>query len=182
MGDNGLPHDLRDPAFDTERVKFSVYEHGVQVPLVVSGPHVGQPGSVSDALVSIVDLFPTAAEIAGVDLDALEVPIDGRSLLPALADPAAPVHDAIFTEAFGGSFEEVTTRTYALRDAQYKLIVREDWFFSSLDGNAVELYDIEADPDEATDLAEDPAYAAELERLQDLADALLEDFAAERNG
>lgn len=185
MGDNGEPWDLDDAALDTNgRVKGSVFQSGVHVPLVVAGPRVGAPGTVTDALVSIVDLFPTLAEIGGGSVGTLEHPIDGVSLLPVLADPDATVRDTVFTEAFYTDRDSVYgaatfSHTYALRDERFKLVVRDHWtFVSTLPAVAVELYDLEQDPAELDDLADDPAYSAELERLRGEADALFAEMAS----
>jgi hypothetical protein len=81
-----------------------VYEGGVHVPLLVAGACVLAPGTVCDGLVHAVDLFPTAAELAGVDVAATvppEVVIDGVSLLPYFAVPSQPsLRATIFTEFF----------------------------------------------------------------------------------
>ncbi len=67
---------------------------GGQVPLIVSGPRVRVPGASTDAEVHGVDLFPTVAELAGIDLGA---EIDGHSFAGVLADSGVrePEPDAI---------------------------------------------------------------------------------------
>ena len=120
VGDNGTPFEVIGG--DDGRFKGSVYEGGVRVPLLVTGPRVGTPGSRSDALVSVVDVLPTVAEIAGVELG--PDPVDGLSLLPVLADPTLPVHEAVYTEV---STDE--TSAFALRDPRWKLSVSSSWSF-----------------------------------------------------
>lgn len=74
------------------------YEEDLRVPLVVRGP--GVPAGVArEEMVSLVDLAPTVAALAGASLT---VPHDGRSLLPLLhsAEPAAKWRQAIFVEHF----------------------------------------------------------------------------------
>jgi arylsulfatase A-like enzyme len=102
VGDNG---DLLDgDVFSPADGKVSLTEGGVGVPFVVNGPQVGRPGP-SDALVSVVDVFPTLAALAGLDVRALPgvlhpdepLALDGRSLLAALADPDAPHHELLWT-------------------------------------------------------------------------------------
>jgi arylsulfatase A-like enzyme len=184
VGDNGDPWDLAGSEQEdldySGRVKGGVYERGVRVPFLVSGPQVGRPGSVSDALVSLVDLFPTVAELARVDLGALEHPIDGVSLMPVLQDPQRSVRETVYTEAFyteGTLAGVVSHETWALRDARYKLLVRDNWnYYSELPPDGVELYDLQADPGELVDLAGSAAHAAELERLQGLAAELRASF------
>ena len=98
FGDNGTPsHGVVAPV-PPERHKGSLYEGGVRVPLVVTGPHVAERNVESDALVSLVDLLPTIASIAGV---AAPPDLDGRSLLPVLADPSLEVHDTLYAHNEG---------------------------------------------------------------------------------
>ena len=58
MGDNGTPEGAIEPPFDADRSKGSMFEGGIRAPLVISGPHVAEPGTISDALVHAVDILP----------------------------------------------------------------------------------------------------------------------------
>jgi len=89
-GDNG-------PAF--HRGKYSVYDFGLRVPLVIAGPGV-TPGRETAELASHVDLMPTIADYAGVRLPR---PTHGRSLRPVLEGrPGAKGREVVFGEvAFG---------------------------------------------------------------------------------
>ena len=89
MSDNG-----GDPRF-TEHAplrghKWTLYEGGIRVPLLVRWPGVVVPGARTDLPVIGTDLLPTFADIAGVSLDPT-VPLDGRSLVPLLQGEA-PEH------------------------------------------------------------------------------------------
>ncbi len=154
--------------------KDTMSEAGINVPMIVTGPFVGVPGSVSDALVNAVDLLPTAAAIAEVDLaavpDARGAPLvlDGVSLLPNLADPGAPSpREYLYTESFwpngAGPYEYVDR---AVRDAGWKLIREES-------GGAVEEKLFRMEPgawDEGADLRTgtlDAEAEAALTRLRD---------------
>lgn len=64
--------------------KLAAYEESIRVPLVISMPDAPGP-QTSSALVLNNDLAPTLAELAGA---APGLPVDGRSLLPVIADPA----------------------------------------------------------------------------------------------
>ncbi len=109
-GDNGSPEHAVDPPLEPLEAKHTVFEGGVRVPLIVTGPHVAVPGSASDALIHIADLFATTLHIAGVPLtdrpgglsvDVEEpIAIDGLSLLPMLADPRRTGRASVFVEAF----------------------------------------------------------------------------------
>ncbi|MHC5212741.1 MAG: sulfatase-like hydrolase/transferase, partial [Planctomycetota bacterium] len=103
LGDNGTPGEVSSRPFAKDHAKGTLYEGGVNVPLIVTGPRVKVPGTESIALVSVTDLFATVAEIAKVDLGQTlpGVPLDSRSLVPYLADPSAPPQrKVLFTELF----------------------------------------------------------------------------------
>lgn len=154
MGDNGTPGHAVDARYDPERQKHTVFEGGVHVPLVVTGPHVATPGATSDALVHLTDIFPTVAEIAGVPLEgpdeALLVtapegdrPLDGRSWLPYLSDPEHPGPDHVYTEAFLPIGE-------GTRDGLFRRMIRGERFKIVRSGGAEHLFDLEhggVDPD-----------------------------------
>jgi arylsulfatase B len=106
VSDNGTPIADTHPSLEGRGGKGSPYELGVRVPLVVVSPLVQQPGR-SDALVHVVDLFATVAELADVDLSevpgATGAPLvhDSVSLVPYLLDPAAPSQrELMYSEAF----------------------------------------------------------------------------------
>lgn len=141
MGDNGSDGWLIRPRAN-DGGKGTVRETGVRVPLIVAGPHVPTPGE-SDALVSATDVFPTLAELAGVDVPA---DLDGVSFAASLADPAAPsARDHVVSETFSpfgsgpyGRHEQM------VRDGRYKLI-------RSLDAPD-QLFDLEGVDREGDDL------------------------------
>jgi arylsulfatase A-like enzyme len=152
IGDNGSHWDVTLPPFDSERSKASLYEGGINVPLIIAGPLVERPGREVSAVVDATDVFATVAEIAGVDLDAVVPmaagPLDSVSLLPYLGDPnASPVRTSVYAEIFSpngvGPNENVKR---AIRDQRYKLI-RTGW---SPGGD--EFYDLVTDPFERRNL------------------------------
>jgi iduronate 2-sulfatase len=67
--------------------KHCLYEHALRSPLMIRHPGLSQPGKTSPAIVETVDVFPTLADLCGLPLPE---GLDGRSLRPQLADPAAP--------------------------------------------------------------------------------------------
>jgi len=162
FGDNGTPSRAVEAPFDSTRAKGKVYEGGVNVPFIVKSPHVpiSSQGSESLALVGVVDIFATVAEIVGVP-SAAE---DSLSLLPYLQNPALPTRanrPYAYTETFSpngaGPYDDYRQ---ALRDDQYKLIRR--------DGVDVELFDLTADAFELTNLLDGvltPEQQAALDQL-----------------
>ena len=147
VADNGTPGFVTKPPFNPQHGKATLYEGGVNVPLIVSGPSVANPGTETQALVNVVDLWPTALELAGVDVGAVlpaGTTIDGLSLVPILDGSATELARGYqFAEMFHHDGQDPSDG-YAIRNAQYKLIVRP----SGLE----ELYDLAADPFEAVDL------------------------------
>lgn len=69
--------------------KGTTWEGGIRVPLLVRWPGGVAPGRVVDAPVSLLDVFPTCARLAGAALPADRV-IDGRDLAPWFTNSAAP--------------------------------------------------------------------------------------------
>lgn len=108
VGDNGSSSYAIPAPFDPTRSKATTYEGGVNVPLVVTGPLVSQPGTESDALVHLVDVFATVAELAGVSMDEVAdertgepVVVDSQSFVPYVREPSTPSErEFLYTEGF----------------------------------------------------------------------------------
>jgi choline-sulfatase len=126
---------------------MSFREPSARVPLLLAAPGLA-PAEV-DTPVSLLDVLPTLAELAGADTAGL--PLDGTSLLPVAAGgDRGPVPLEYAAE---GSAAPIV----ALRDGRWKITAGPS--------DPPTLHDIAADPHEATDLAADPAQAATLARL-----------------
>jgi arylsulfatase A-like enzyme len=82
-------------------LKFSNWEGGVRIPLIVRWPERVAAGSVTDALVAAYDLMPTLAELLGVPMPDDK---DGASFLPALAGRSedVPPHEPILCSSWVG--------------------------------------------------------------------------------
>ncbi|HJM56763.1 MAG: hypothetical protein CMJ98_06185 [Planctomycetes bacterium] len=141
VGDNGPLGQAVEPPLDPNRVKGTMYQGGLRVPLLISGPGV-VPGQ-ADALVSVVDLLATVLELSGVK----DLPkSDSVSLVPYLANTGLSLRSYVYSDRFrpNGKNVQYTFRTRAVRDHRYKLIRR----LTSPD----EFYDLQADPYERTNL------------------------------
>lgn len=150
LGDNGLP---------VVRGKSSSYEAGVRVPLVARWPGIVRAGQVRRELTSAVDILPTVLAAAGV---ASPAGLAGQSLQPLLTGEPAPWREFLFTEM---NFHEpdIFKPQRTVRDARHKLLLN----LAPLPGQAsVELFDLQADPGETTNLAEAPAATAVRRRLE----------------
>ena len=126
-----------------------VYEGGIRVPMVVRWPTVVAPGSTSHHISGFHDVMPTLAAITG----GTPGPTTGTSFLPTLTGGAQ--------DSGGPLYWECGTRQ-AVRDGRWKA-VRNGLKQGSL---ALELYDLDQDPGETTDLAAtQPAVAARMHEL-----------------
>jgi len=129
IGDNGTPNEaITAPAVDGQN-KGSLYEGGVNVPLIVAGKHVADPGREVDALVNAVDLFPTITDLFGVDYRAGvgdNRPIDGVSFAPLLENPnAVAPRRSVFAERFAPNGPPpYASEGWMMRDARWKLMRR----------------------------------------------------------
>ncbi len=140
-GDNGLSlgeHGLFG--------KQNLYEFGgMHVPLVIAVP--GIPRGRTDALVYLMYLFPTLAELAGAKTPA---GVEGRSLLPVISGQKLEVRDALYT-AYKNCQRAVCNRRWKL--IRYPLV------------NVTQLFDLNADPRELSNLADLPEHASTLREM-----------------
>ena len=90
IGDNGTFAPGVKVPFDTQRAKGFVYQTGVWVPLIISGPLVASPDREVKSMVNIADLFQLFGEIAGADVRKI-VPkshiLDSQPMLAYLTNP-----------------------------------------------------------------------------------------------
>lgn len=143
-GDNGLSvgdHGLFG--------KQNLYEFGgMHVPCVIAGP--GIPKGKSDALVYLMDLFPTFCELGGA-----KIPdgVEGKSLVPLLQGKETKVRDGLYTGYRDGQ--------RSVRDDRWKLMR-----YPLVD--KTQLFDLKNDPHELNNLAEKPEYAKKVVELTTL--------------
>jgi len=149
IGDNGTVQRQSVAPFNGLRAKGTPYEGGVNVPLLISGPDVQQPGREVTALACAVDVFATVVELgnAAAGLPPFLVH-DSQSLVPYLTDPnQANIRQFAYTEQFTGtSWPAPNSNGHAtIRNGQYKLIHRYS-------GGSDELFDLVNDPWETNNL------------------------------
>jgi arylsulfatase A-like enzyme len=151
ISDNGGP--LAQSANNTplRGGKHQDYEGGIRVPFLVCWPAHLKAGE-SQAVVSSLDILPTALTAAGVALPA-DKPLDGKNLLPVLRGEAAPEPRNLFW--CSGSEEG----WWAVRSGDWKLVGEKA---------RVSLFDLSKDASEQHDLAaQTPDKVAELTKLHD---------------
>lgn len=146
--------------------KANNYEWSTRVPLVIVDP--GQRPGTTDALVELVDVYPTLVELCE-----LPVPqgLEGRSLRPLLADPGQPWASSALSQyprdrtgnrhQGRGDFMGYTIRTKDHRYVEWRADETGEVV-------AVELYDHRTDPDEATNVASSSEYASILREHREL--------------
>lgn len=136
--------------------KLSLFEESTRVPLIISAPGMEKSrGQACPALVELVDLYPTLADLCGLADRAPSI-LQGHSLKRFLLNPRAPaVREAAYTVTYRGG-ESIRTL---------------DHRYSRWGKQGEELYDLREDPGEFQNLVEDPAKKPVLEKLRRLLEA-----------
>jgi N-sulfoglucosamine sulfohydrolase len=162
--------------------KATLYDRGLGVMFILRGPGGFTGGKASDALVSHIDLFPTVCDLTGVERPEW---LQGESLLPLANGEADEVRDAIFAEkTYHVAYEpERCVRTHRWKyirrfgertkpvlpntdDGPSKeLLLSYGWGEREIPPE--QLYDLVLDPNEAHNLAGDPAHSGTLEELRE---------------
>jgi len=131
---------------------FHLLEESLGVPLIMAGP--GIPGDrVIDQAVSHVDLYPTILESCGMAGAGKDRDPGGKSLWPIITGETRD-HGPVYAEYHATG---TLSAGYVVRSGAMKLI-----YFV---GMPAQLFDLSIDPDESTDLAQDPRYLATLDKL-----------------
>lgn len=139
--------------------KWTSHRTSMQVPLIIAAPFT-QKNQRTDALVALVDLYPTLAEMCN-----LQVPdnqLEGKSILPILKNPQLKGKEHVFINNANG---------YTLKTDRYsytEYINREtDKPYAKM------LYDHQLDPDENENVVNNPTY---IQIAQELQQALYTNF------
>ena len=144
-GDNGLAlgrHGLMG--------KQSVYDHSVHVPLIMSGPGVPK-GERRDAFCYLLDIYPTLCDLAGISIPSS---VEGKSLVPAMDDS-----DNRIRKNLSFAYKELHR---GIRDERFKLIE-----YVVKGKRTTQLFDLQSDPFELSNLADDTRYSEELQHLRE---------------
>lgn len=170
-------HGLAFPA-----AKATLFDRGLGVMLILRGPGGFAGGKVHDAMVSHIDVYPTLCELIGIDRPAF---LQGVSLLPLVSGEATSIRDVIFAEM---TWHAAYDPQRAARSERWKyicrfgdrdrpvlcncddspsksLLLRLGWAERKVPFE--QLYDLAFDPNEAANLADDPAYRSTCEELRE---------------
>ena len=158
LGDNGYHLGTRGGYWG----KGTPYEDSCGVPLLIAAPGKAR-ATGCQRVVEYVDFYPTLVDLCGLppcrDLE-------GRSLRPLLDDPATPWDHAAFSvNARNNQPSNLAVSTERFRYIEYADAKKPS-----------ELYDIQADPREWTNLAAKPEHAETLVKMKKLAEAHRQKF------
>jgi choline-sulfatase len=134
--------------------KMSFFEGSARVPLMIAGP--GIESGLHRAPVSNLDIAPTLADLAGISMAEIMPWTDGESLVPVMngSERTAPV---LMEYAAEGSYAPLV----GIREGRWKYV------HCALDPD--QLFDLDSDPHELTNLAADPAHVETLGHFQSMA-------------
>lgn len=150
LGEHGLWH------------KHTNYEVATRAPLIISLPDKQSAGKKCEAPVEFVDIYPTLADVCGLPAPA---DVDGASLKPFFANPAAPASKVAISQypRKAGKTGGEKLMGYSIRDDRWRAV-----FWRELNGTKVidtELYDEKNDPNELVSVAGKPENKAILDAL-----------------
>ncbi len=181
MGDDTLVIFTTDHGMPFPGAKATLYDRGLGVMLILRGPTPFDGGRVIDSLVSHIDLFPTVCDYLGLARPDF---LQGVSLLPVLRGELASVREEIFA---GSTWHAAYEPQRAIRTGRHKyirrwgaqltpvlpntddspskeLLLRYGWGDREIPRE--QLFDLVFDPNEAHNLAADPAHEATLVQLR----------------
>ena len=150
--------------------KTSNFELDARVPLILAPTAPKHPGAKTDALVEMVDVFPTLVDLVGLP----PAPgLEGASLVPILEDPAATVKPAAFTQHPRPPYPDRAPKKapavmgYSVRTAGWRYTEWRNWESGTVE--ATELYDhrggVRPELENVVEKAPDPAALEAARRL-----------------
>jgi arylsulfatase A-like enzyme len=124
--------------------KSALWDESTNTPLIIKAPGVSTPNTRSKRTVSLVDLYPTLIELAGLPA---RDDLDGRSIAPLVRNPQQEwPYPALITHSVPWHGENHAVRS-------------EDYHYITYSDGGEELYDVKADPNSWTNIAHDANFA-----------------------
>ncbi len=194
LADNTIFIWSTDHGMGTISSKFTCYQGGVRIPHCMKWDGHIPPGSVCDALLENIDFSPTLLEMAGIELPE-EARIDGQSYWPVISGGKEEIHEDLYFE--WGITRAVRTRKWkylAFRHTPEQIAAMKNGevdtalqMSGKAGGNFTmhmhphyfepdQLYDLENDPEEKKNLADDPKYADVLKDMKSRLQGYTEEF------
>jgi iduronate 2-sulfatase len=143
--------------------KKDLFENTTRSPLIMVAPRQLTPGTRSDALVELIDIYPTLVSLAGLDKPLSD--LQGTNLQAMLAGKSTPRNAAI-SQSWSAAHlirperKDLEIMGYSIRTNRYRYT---EWAGGE---EGVELYDYQTDPDEFQNLAMDPEYKQLLNQMK----------------
>lgn len=145
IGDNGNTARTAQIT-DLSKAKGTVYQYGIHVPFIVSGPSVVNPGRISSALLNTTDIFATVIEMFGYSQWKQNIPsnkpVDSKSILPIIKNQSNSIRSWSFSEIFKLTTDSSDGKS--MQTLNYKLI--------RFDYGKEEFYCLKSDPQESLNL------------------------------
>jgi arylsulfatase A-like enzyme len=148
--------------------KQTNYSIDTRVPLLIRAPGYGRGGAKTDSLTELVDLYPTLCDLAGIEIPES---MEGVSLRPLLDTPERDLKSAAFSQYVRRPKNSPDGKRYmgsSMVTRRYHYVEWYPWDDATKtagDQVAVELYDLDADPEENINLAARPDRAATIRDL-----------------
>ncbi len=177
MTDNTLVILTTDHGIAFPAMKCNLTTHGMGVLLIMRGPGGFTGGKVSDGLVSHIDIVPTLCEVLGTDPPPW---VQGRTLMPLVRGETEEVNEQVYGEV---TYHAALQPMRSVRSRRYNYVRRfgdyREPVMPNVDDSVSktlrmgggwrqqrlpdeELYDLLFDPNEAHNLARDPAHGEAL--------------------
>lgn len=176
--DNGTTH-LKDEADfeffasvgELRGLKGELYEGGIRVPQIVKWPGKVKPGTVTDFVTGFEDWMPTMLDLIDAETE-LPPGIDGISIAPTLMGKDQGGRDFLYREFLGYGGQQSVWMGNRWKGIRTNLLKKDN-----PDPLAIELFDLDADPSESTNVAEKhPEVLQEIEGLMKSERTISESF------
>lgn len=185
------------PDHNTEPAKATCYEKGIRIPMIITWPGRISPELTSAARIQMTDIFPTLLEIANIGRSEAVV-TDGKSFLNLFNTPGAEFRELLFAESgytrsvSDGRYKYIAFRypqsildkmkkgelnyapNYVNKKFNGQSVIAYNYYPSYFDAD--QLFDLQMDPFEQNNLADNPQYSEVLEDMKNRLSEHLKEF------